>query len=75
MYAKYYLDRQLGSISDHVLFSSHRNDVTLIAFSPLSLMININNLSKWKAGFTLRLDAAKNMHYIKKMLQIKVVEY
>ncbi len=32
------------------------------------------NVLKWESRFTLGLIAAKNMDYMKKMLQIKVVE-
>ncbi len=38
-YCKYYLDRQLGSICDHILFLLRWNDVTLMTFMPLFPMI------------------------------------
>ncbi len=49
VYAKYYIDRQLGSIHDHVLFSPRWNNVTLITFLPLFLMKNINKLLVWSS--------------------------
>ncbi len=33
------------------------------------------NVLKWESRFTFRLDAAKITDYIKKILQIKVVEH
>ncbi len=40
-----------------------------MVFLPLFLTINVNNVQKREARFTLRLDTAKITNYIKKLLK------